>query len=97
MEVLESENTSDGQTPPRSSEPSYSSSSEYPRSSKDTMLIVDDAEDMVAFLKDSFCNQYEVITASDGIEALDLLKKHARATESFDEPYPLRDAHRQDG
>jgi signal transduction histidine kinase/DNA-binding response OmpR family regulator len=40
------------------------------------MLIVDDAEDMVAFLKDSFKEQYEVITASDGIEALDLLKKH---------------------
>ena len=76
MEVLESENTSDEQNPPRSSESSYSSSSEYPRSSKDTMLIVDDSEDMVAFLKDSFCNQYEVITASDGIEALDLLKKH---------------------
>ena len=76
MEVLESENTSDEQNPPRSSELSYSSSSEYPRSSKDTMLIVDDSEDMVAFLKDSFCNQYEVITASDGIEALDLLKKH---------------------
>ena len=76
MEVLESENTSDEQNPPRSSELSYSSSSEYPRSSKDTMLIVDDSEDMVAFLKDSFCNQYEVITACDGIEALDLLKKH---------------------
>ena len=76
MEVLESENTSDEQNPPLSSESSYSSSSEYPRSSKDTMLIVDDSEDMVAFLKDSFCNQYEVITASDGIEALDLLKKH---------------------
>ena len=76
MEVLESENTSDEQNPPRSSESSYSSSSEYPRSSKDTMLIVDDSEDMVAFLKDSFCHQYEVITASDGIEALDLLKKH---------------------
>ena len=40
------------------------------------MLIVDDAEDMVAFLKDSLKEQYEVITASDGIEALDLLKKH---------------------
>jgi DNA-binding response OmpR family regulator/two-component sensor histidine kinase len=76
MEVLESEKTSDEQNPPRSSESSYSSSSEYPRSSKDTMLIVDDSEDMVAFLKDSFCNQYEVITACDGIEALDLLKKH---------------------
>jgi signal transduction histidine kinase/DNA-binding response OmpR family regulator len=72
----EPENTSDGQASPRSSEPSYSSFSEYPRSSKDTMLIVDDSEDMVAFLKDSFCHQYEVITASDGIEALDLLKKH---------------------
>ena len=72
----EPENTSDGQASPRSSEPSYSSFSEYSRSSKDTMLIVDDSEDMVAFLKDSFCHQYEVITASDGIEALDLLKKH---------------------
>lgn len=54
MEVLESENTSDEQNPPRSSESSYSSSSEYPRSSKDTMLIVDDSEDMVALPQGQF-------------------------------------------
>ena len=40
------------------------------------MLIVDDSDDMVAFLSDNFREKYEVITAGDGIEALDLLSKH---------------------
>ncbi|MCH5312582.1 MAG: response regulator, partial [Prevotella sp.] len=40
------------------------------------MLIVDDSEDMVTFLSDNFKGAYEVITAGDGIEALDLLRKH---------------------
>ena len=41
-----------------------------------TMLIVDDSEDMVSFLKSNFREKYEVITAGDGIEALDMLSKH---------------------
>ena len=41
-----------------------------------TLLIVDDSEDMVNFLSSNFRDKYEVITASDGIEALDLLQKH---------------------
>jgi len=40
------------------------------------MLIVDDSEDMVSFLSSNFRDKYEVITAGDGIEALDLLNKH---------------------
>ena len=40
------------------------------------LLIVDDSEDMVSFLYDSFKDKYDVITAGDGIEALDLLSKH---------------------
>ncbi len=44
---------------------------EHPR-----MLIVDDAEDMAEFLTGNFRNQYEVMAAGDGIEALDLLSKH---------------------
>lgn len=41
-----------------------------------TMLIVDDSEDMVSFLNNNFQDKYEVITAGDGIEALDLLGKY---------------------
>ena len=41
-----------------------------------TMLIVEDSEDMRDFLDHNFCDKYEVITAGDGIEALDLLGKH---------------------
>lgn len=41
-----------------------------------TMLIVDDSEDMVAFLSNNFQRKYKVITASDGIEALERLSKH---------------------
>ena len=44
--------------------------------SQPVMLIVDDSEDMVAFLTDSFKSQYEVITAGDGIEALSQLSNH---------------------
>jgi len=42
----------------------------------ETMLIVDDSEDMVGFLSENFKEKYEVMTASDGIEALDILSKH---------------------
>ncbi len=45
-------------------------------SSQQTMLIVEDSEDMRDFLENNFREKYEVITAGDGIEALDLLEKH---------------------
>ena len=41
-----------------------------------TMLIVDDSEDMVSFLGNHFKEKYEVLTAGDGIEALDILRNH---------------------
>ena len=41
-----------------------------------SLLIVDDSEDMLEFLSSSFSQQYQVTTAHDGIEALDLLSKH---------------------
>ena len=40
-----------------------------------TMLIVDDSDDMVKFLSDNFSDKYKVVTAGDGLEALDLLSK----------------------
>ena len=40
------------------------------------MLIVDDNEDMVQFLADYFRQQYRVLTAFDGVEALSMLSKH---------------------
>jgi len=45
-------------------------------SRRPTMLIVDDSEDMVGFLSANFSEQYEVITAGEGVEALALLAKH---------------------
>ena len=39
------------------------------------MLIVDDNEDMVEFLSNTFRRKYRLITAHDGIEALDLLRR----------------------
>ncbi len=41
-----------------------------------TMLIVEDSEDMRDFLDQNFRDKYKVITAGDGIEALDLLSRH---------------------
>jgi signal transduction histidine kinase/DNA-binding NarL/FixJ family response regulator len=46
------------------------------QSSKSTMLIVDDSEDLRDFLKSNFNDKYDIITAEDGIEALHLLQKH---------------------
>ena len=40
------------------------------------LLIVDDSEDMVSFLGNHFKEKYEVLTAGDGIEALDILSNH---------------------
>lgn len=42
---------------------------------KPTLLVVDDSEDMVAFLRGTFEADYRVVTAGDGIEALDRLKR----------------------
>ena len=47
-----------------------------PASTTQTMLIVDDSEDMVSFLSSNFKENYQVITAGDGLEALDQLSKH---------------------
>ena len=66
------ENESDSHTSSKSLYPPQSSSI----SLSSTMLIVDDSEDMVSFLSSNFSDKYDVITAGDGIEALDLLSKH---------------------
>ena len=52
------------------------SQSSTPSSQLPRLLIVDDSEDMLEFLNSSFSQQYQVTTAHDGIEALDLLSKH---------------------
>lgn len=43
--------------------------------SKPTLLIVDDNEDMVEFLSANFVESYNVVTAGDGIEALDRIQR----------------------
>ena len=43
---------------------------DQPRQGRPVILVVDDAEDMVAFLSDSLKDSYDVVTARDGIEAL---------------------------
>ncbi len=40
------------------------------------MLIVEDSEDMLQFLATNFNEQYKVVTATDGIEALQQLSRH---------------------
>lgn len=41
-----------------------------------TMLVVDDNEDMLEFLAVNFSEHYEVLTATDGVDALDKLGRH---------------------
>lgn len=45
-------------------------------SNKPMMLIVDDNEEMLNFLSSSFSNQYSILTAEDGVEALEKLKEN---------------------
>ena len=67
--------------PPSSLNPQPSSlnpppSSLHPQpSSLPTMLIVDDSDDMLSFLAGNFQSTYNVLTAADGIEALDVLTR----------------------
>ena len=43
---------------------------------KPVMLIVDDNEEMLNFLSSSFSSQYSIVTAEDGVEALEKLKEN---------------------
>ena len=43
---------------------------------KPCVLIVDDNEEMIRFLTFTFSDTYNILSASDGVEALDLLKDH---------------------
>ena len=51
------------------------SSPSTPSAPDTTILIIDDSEDMINFLESHFKQKYEVITAHDGVEALDILSK----------------------
>lgn len=42
---------------------------------KPTILFVDDSEDMLEFLESEFCDKYEVFTAGNGTQALNILQK----------------------
>lgn len=44
---------------------------------KDTLLIADDAEINRELLKDIFEEQYAILEAADGVETIDLIKKHS--------------------
>ena len=43
---------------------------------KPCVLLVDDNEEMITFLKSTFSDTYQILSASDGIEALELLRDH---------------------
>lgn len=43
---------------------------------KSVMLIVDDNKEMLSFLSNSFSDQYNILTAEDGVEALEILKEN---------------------
>ena len=46
------------------------------KTDKPILLIVEDNVDMRRFLCDNFISDYQVVSASDGLEGLELLKKH---------------------
>lgn len=46
------------------------------KNEQQVMLIVDDNEDMTHFLSDNFKSTYTLLTATDGAEALEILKDH---------------------
>lgn len=47
-----------------------------PPNNKPVMLIVDDNEEMLNFLSSSFADKYTILTAKDGVEALEKLKEN---------------------
>lgn len=47
-----------------------------PPKNKPTMLIVDDNQEMLNFLSSSFRDKYSILTAEDGLEALEKLKEN---------------------
>ena len=47
---------------------------EHPAENKPSIMIVDDNEEMVNFLSSTFSEQYQVIRAADGVDALEQLK-----------------------
>lgn len=75
-EVRGYENTSSTESNLAPSSPRTPAPSKIYYDSKATLLIVEDSDDMRDFLSDNFREQYEVITAGDGLEALHLLGKH---------------------
>ncbi len=58
----------------RQKEPEKKDEKKWVAPAKSLMLIVDDNEDMIDFLAENFIDQFHLITAKDGVEALDELK-----------------------
>ncbi|MEG1867033.1 MAG: two-component regulator propeller domain-containing protein [Bacteroides sp.] len=53
--------------------PSEETSEEKSNTQKQTILVVDDNPDLIAFLRDALLNEFkQVLTASDGVEALEV-------------------------
>lgn len=63
-------------TPVVSHDQKQTANIQHAKNDRPTMLIVDDSEDMVNFLRSNFSEKYHVITAGDGVEALDKLSKN---------------------
>ena len=63
-------------TPVVSHDQKQTTNIQHAKDDRPTMLIVDDSEDMVNFLRSNFSEKYHVITAGDGVEALDKLSKN---------------------
>ncbi|MES2276085.1 MAG: two-component regulator propeller domain-containing protein [Bacteroidota bacterium] len=49
---------------------------EEPHSTRERLLLVDDNRDIIEYLENAFTEQYEVLTAFDGAEALKILEEH---------------------
>ena len=43
---------------------------------KETILVVEDNEDLRVFLNNQLGKYYQIITTSNGVEAMETLKKH---------------------
>jgi ligand-binding sensor domain-containing protein/DNA-binding response OmpR family regulator/nitrogen-specific signal transduction histidine kinase len=58
----------------RQKEPEKKDEKKWISPAKSLMMIVDDNEDMIDFLAENFIDEFHLMTAKDGIEALDELK-----------------------
>jgi signal transduction histidine kinase/AraC-like DNA-binding protein len=76
--IINKVETPSGEKTPGEKTPQATDGAKNPKEAngRDVMLIVDDNEEMVQFLTSQFAADYALLTAGDGVEAMEQLRRH---------------------